>query len=162
MKWKDNAGSLKTLYDRKRAVSVFSDTLSAAVLRLCEIYKLSYEAAAERCNISPRYYGSIARREAAPTILVLEKICTGFQLTPNDLLITPALQQQLSFRISMPVTQIQGFPYRTNLVTYPSCPRCGISFEREYQHYCDRCGQCLSWKGFSKAAVLLPGSNSRH
>ena len=28
--------------------------------------------------------------------------------------------------------------------------------EREYQSYCDRCGQALDWKGFSKALVILP------
>ena len=34
---------------------------------------------------------------------------------------------------------------------YPVCPRCDVSLEREYVNYCDRCGQRLSWKGYSKA-----------
>ena len=25
------------------------------------------------------------------------------------------------------------------------CPRCNITMEREYQRYCDRCGQRLNW-----------------
>lgn len=134
---------------------MFSDALSTAVLRLCEVYDLSYEAAAERCDISSRYYGSIARKEASPTILVLEKICNGFQLTPNDLLMPPVLRQQLRFRLPMPVTHAQGFPCQNGFTTYPVCPQCGITFEREYQHYCDRCGQCLDWKCFSKAVIIL-------
>jgi len=37
---------------------------------------------------------------------------------------------------------------------FPICPTCKITLEREYQHYCDRCGQCLSWRNFSKAKVI--------
>ena len=29
---------------------------------------------------------------------------------------------------------------------FPVCPRCKRTIEREYQAYCDRCGQCLKWK----------------
>ena len=28
--------------------------------------------------------------------------------------------------------------------------------EREYQPYCDRCGQCLDWSAFSNATIILP------
>ena len=28
---------------------------------------------------------------------------------------------------------------------FPVCPCCNITLEREYMHYCDRCGQCLEW-----------------
>lgn len=157
MRRKEPASSLKASHHKKRVVSTFSDVLSIAVLRLCETHKLSYEAAAERCGISPRYYGSIARKEAAPTILVLEKLCNGFQLTPNDLLVSPVLQQQLHFRIPIPVTHVQIHPYGSGFTTHPICPRCGISLEREYQFYCDRCGQLLSWQDLSKAVIILPG-----
>lgn len=29
---------------------------------------------------------------------------------------------------------------------FPVCPRCNTTIEREYQAYCDRCGQCLKWE----------------
>ena len=32
--------------------------------------------------------------------------------------------------------------------TYPVCPRCNRSLEREYMSYCDRCGQCLAWEEY--------------
>ena len=38
------------------------------------------------------------------------------------------------------------------------CPRCGITVEREYMAYCDRCGQCLGWKELKKAAIIYPGN----
>lgn len=38
--------------------------------------------------------------------------------------------------------------------TYPVCPRCRSTLEREYQAYCDRCGQCLGWQSFPRAPVI--------
>ena len=34
---------------------------------------------------------------------------------------------------------------------FPVCPRCDVSIEREYMHFCDRCGQMLDWRRYSKA-----------
>lgn len=138
---------------------MFSDKLSDSVLRICEINKLTYEAAADCCNISVRYFGSIVRRKSTPSISVLEKLCIGFHVTPNGLLLDPVLEQQLRFRIPMQVTHVQILPYHNENTAggntaYPVCPQCGVSFEREYQRYCDRCGQCLDWRYFSKATIL--------
>ena len=83
----DTAFTLKASYDRKRAIKMFLDNLSTSILKLCDTRKLSYEAASERCDLSSRYFGDIARGKTAPTILTLEKLCVGFDLTPNDLLI---------------------------------------------------------------------------
>ena len=83
----DTAFTLKTSYDRKREIKMFLDNLSSAILDLCDSYKLSYEL----CDISSRYFGDIARGKTAPTILTLEKLCIGFDLTPNDLLLFSAI-----------------------------------------------------------------------
>lgn len=37
--------------------------------------------------------------------------------------------------------------------TYPVCPRCDCTIEREYMSFCDRCGQKLGWSLFSYATV---------
>ena len=89
---------LKTSYAERVHFKMFLENLSANVLQLCDFYHLSYERASERCNLSERYFGSIARGKTAPTILTLEKLCTGFDLTPNDLLIASAMQQELAYR----------------------------------------------------------------
>lgn len=154
MRENDASGSLKTSYDRKKAVSMFSDKLSATILRLCEINALTYEAAADCCNISSRYFGSIVRCKSIPSILVLEKLCTGFHVTPNGLLLNLALEQHINFRVPMQVTHVRILPYHNGNTAYPVCPQCGASLEREYQNYCDRCGQCLDWRNFSTATVL--------
>ena len=38
--------------------------------------------------------------------------------------------------------------------TYPVCPRCDRSIEREYMRYCDRCGQHLAWDYLGEARVV--------
>ena len=126
--------------------------LSASILRLCASRNLSYEAAAQQCNLSARYFGSIARGKTAPTISTLEKLCSGFQLTPNDLL----LPLSSLYREPMPVTHIRCINGSLGLVGFPVCPCCGITMDREYLTYCDRCGQRLDWKNFSKATIILP------
>ena len=56
-----------------------------------------------------------------------------------------------TYRIPMRVEEIHLFRGED---AYPVCPRCHLTMEREYQSYCDRCGQVLSWKGYSKARVV--------
>ena len=152
----DTAFTLKTSYDRKRAIKMFLDNLSTSVLKLCDTRKLSYEAASERCDLSSRYFADIARGKTAPTILTLEKLCVGFALTPNDFLISSDIWREMSFRKPMSVAQIRCFHSICGLTGFPVCPQCGRTLEREYQPYCDRCGQCLDWKDFSKATIILP------
>lgn len=65
---------------------MFSEKLSDSLLQLCETKHLSYEAASELCEISSRHFGDVVRREASPTISVLEKFCRAFDKTPNELL----------------------------------------------------------------------------
>ncbi len=40
---------------------------------------------------------------------------------------------------------------------FPQCPRCEITMEREYQLFCDRCGQRLNWSGFDDVEVRYIG-----
>ena len=60
----------------------------------------------------------------------------------------------VTYRIPLPVTKVIAF---TN-TTYPICPRCNLSLEREYMFFCDRCGQKLNWDFFEHAKVIHPGS----
>ena len=128
---------------------MFSANLSSSILRLCGMYKLSYEAASERCELSPRYFAQIARGKTSPSILTLEKLCIGFDRTPNDLLIPSSSHpQEISYRIPMPVTEVRRFQGTSGFIAFPVCPHCGQTMEREFQSYRDRCGQCLDWERF--------------
>ena len=151
-----NELTLKTSFDRKRVVTMFLDTLSTTVLQLCDHHNWSYEVAAEHCELSARYFGDIVRRKTAPSIKTLEKLCLGFQLLPNDLLIASTPVQELLYRIPLAVTQCSGYYGRYGFVIFPICPRGCRSFEREYQFFCDRCGQKLSWSQYPHAKLILP------
>ena len=55
------------------------------------------------------------------------------------------LAESVSFRFPKPVIKALLLP---NNDSFPLCPRCGISLEREYMAFCDRCGQHLAWNLF--------------
>ncbi|MCD7756151.1 MAG: hypothetical protein LUJ09_07490 [Firmicutes bacterium] len=53
-----------------------------------------------------------------------------------------------SYRQAMPVTAMRIYRGGDG---YYVCPRCGVSLEREFMAYCDRCGQCLGWEQHHRA-----------
>ena len=44
-------------------------------------------------------------------------------------------------------------------VAYPVCPQCECTLDREYQSFCDRCGQRLSWEKLKSASVIMIKKN---
>ena len=132
------------MIERER-IEMFLDNLSASLLQICAAEKLSYEKAAEKCGCCSRHISNIIRRRSCPSIRVLEGICVGFQETPNQLL--GVISKDHSFRLSMPVTEVHMVSSGVGAAIFPVCPQCGRSIERDFQAYCDRCGQCLNWKG---------------
>lgn len=58
-----------------------------------------------------------------------------------------------SYRRPLPVREVVY--YRREETSYPRCPRCRCTFEREYTAFCDRCGQRLDWNNFASAMILI-------
>ena len=58
----------------------------------------------------------------------------------------------VSYRVPLPVTKVIAY----SKTTYPICPRCTVSLDREYMSFCDRCGQKLNWGLFGYAKVTCP------
>ncbi len=79
-------------------------------------------------------------------------------LTPELLAFLMALA---SYRFAMPVTELMEFETGRRKDYYYVCPRCGITLEREFVAYCDRCGQHLDWKGYKKVKIVHPGRNRK-
>ena len=74
--------------------------------------------------------------------------------------ITVSLRFLLSltqFRIPQMVSDLMVFPDTSFFV----CPQCGITLEREFMKYCDRCGQRLDWKNYKHPRIVYPGSNGK-
>ena len=55
-----------------------------------------------------------------------------------------------AYRVPFPVKKIRVF---VNGDSYPICPRCNSTMEREYTCFCDRCGQKLNWLFFDVVYV---------
>ena len=58
------------------------------------------------------------------------------------------------YRKPMIVMAVREYVDCVGLYVYPLCPRCSLPMEREYQQYCDHCGQALDWEQYSKAKVI--------
>ena len=131
---------------------MFSDRLTEALLSICKLRNLSYEAASELCDISPRHFGDIIRKDAAPTITVLEKICAAFHVTPNDLL--GYGNHQNEEKNGMEVKEAYCFHLQNHVAICPVCPKCHHLVARDYQNYCGHCGQKLSWDDYEHVQIV--------
>lgn len=134
---------------------MFSKELSFSVLSICDSRDLSYEAASELCGLSSRHFASIARGQTVPSVNTLGKFCVGFEKTPNELLGFPTTDEELSYRATLQVRYYRQQPsFNCPSSTFPVCPRCHSTIEREYQSFCDRCGQKLGWDYFHYATLM--------
>ena len=131
---------------------MFSDRLTEALLSICKLRNLSYEAASELCDISPRHFGDIIRKDAAPTITVLEKICAAFHGTPNDLL--GYGNHQNEEKNGMEVKEAYCFHLQNQVAVCPVCPKCHHLVAQDYQNYCGHCGQMLSWDDYEHVQIV--------
>lgn len=62
-------------------------------------------------------------------------------------------KNELTYRALM---QVKCLRLGAHNCAYPVCPRCSVSMDREYQAFCDRCGQRLGWKQYDSAEIILP------
>ena len=117
---------------------------------------LSQEKAAEALDCGTR---SLQRYESGrnePPISVLLRMRQLYQCEISEFY--PLLKEQEesppSYRVPIRVSAVRT--YQDSLfgtTCFPVCPRCRVSLEREYQRYCDRCGQALNWSMYSQARL---------
>lgn len=132
-------------------IFTFLANLSRAALLFCSENHLPYEGVSERCELSSRYFGDIARGKTAPTIRTLEKLCSGMESTPNELLLPAETDKRFSYRQPMAVFHGCCLQKTGRMVWKPICPRCGAGMEPRGQNFCDNCGQRLDWSAFCPA-----------
>lgn len=65
----------------------------------------------------------------------------------------PEINAQTALRFRRPMQVRELARYRSG-GTFPLCPQCGAAMEREYQNFCDRCGQRLGWRELRRAMVV--------
>ncbi|MBQ6830992.1 MAG: helix-turn-helix transcriptional regulator [Clostridia bacterium] len=116
--------------------------------------RLTQEWLALEADMAVSYLRAIEHGKANPTIGALERLAAILDVPLHLLLDTdenPSKTEAESYRAPMPVTEV--------LFVHPHyhcsvCPRCRITLAREYQAYCDRCGQYLDWADLSKAKLI--------
>ena len=58
----------------------------------------------------------------------------------------------------MQVCEIMVIPSAGGESGWAVCPRCGMTMDREFMSFCDRCGQRLGWNAYKKAKIIYPGT----
>lgn len=61
----------------------------------------------------------------------------------------------ITYRIPMVVTESKVIHDTYGRTVYAVCPRCASTLDRDFQSYCDRCGQKLDWAIFPDIATEL-------
>ncbi len=59
-----------------------------------------------------------------------------------------------SWRVPIPVTELKVLCDCFGQPSYYVCPRCGLTMEREFASFCDRCGQRLGWRSYRNAKII--------
>lgn len=78
-------------------------------------------------------------------------ITSAIPLDDQDLLLTA-----LRLYLPMPVTHRLLLPTSTGPSSFPICPSCNRSMDRDFQCYCGSCGQHLDWTHYKNAEVVFP------
>ena len=63
-----------------------------------------------------------------------------------------------TYRMPLPVKKQLQLP---NGDSFPICPRCDRTIDREYMNFCDRCGQRLAWEFFEFADTISAPRNRK-
>ena len=128
---------------------------------------VSQETAAETLGCSTRTLQRYEEVGGDPRVSVILEMMSLYKCEFSDLFPSvsdekppPPEEDILDYRLPMPVTSVRCYPACMDLSTYPLCPRCALPMEREYQCFCEHCGQALDWKGFSKAVIVFSHSSN--
>lgn len=171
------AATIRAVMERKhRSLTEFSEELGISRTALYDYLKArgnpsaaTIEHIAEKLEISPAALmtGLMELDHKEIALLLLDTIQSVAELPEGEAgplcgavpgnggamergVTEPGLSE-LRFRKAMPVTAT--VVYRTR-AAFPLCPQCGSAMEREYQSFCDRCGQKLDWRQYTRSRTV--------
>jgi hypothetical protein len=61
--------------------------------------------------------------------------------------------EMIDYRTPRMVTEMVVYQNTFGANSYYICPRCDCPLDREFMHFCDRCGQKLGWQNFLHARI---------
>ena len=78
------------------------------------------------------------------------------EISDEQLKLFKRYQSEHKYRTAIEVQEIAIYQFNES---FAACPRCHIPMEREYQEFCDRCGQKLSWRLYDEGKIKIIGYN---
>ena len=133
---------------------MFSKELAANILKLIDKNNITLEALAEASGLSRKFINNITSGKQVPTINSLEKLCSAFEVEPNDLLINEK-SKDCERALAMYVNTVYCNNQKNPSAYIPVCPYCNTLLQNDWQSYCDNCGQKLSWKYFINSKIII-------
>jgi transcriptional regulator with XRE-family HTH domain len=131
---------------------MFSKELSNKLLKIIEEKELTISSLAELTHISRKYMTNLINQKQNPSLDILENICSGLEINPDELLLSDKSKQKDK---SEPMTVTHIIYNNKNCEKHiPLCPDCKKRLARDNQAFCDNCGRRLSWKNYSEAKIL--------
>lgn len=133
---------------------MFAKEFASNLLRVVNERNMTLVSLAEASGLTREYIGNIASGKQVPTLTSFEKICSALELEPNDLLINDKSkigERAKVMRVNTVYCQRKG-----NVISYiPVCPCCNSLLPNDWQSYCDKCGQRLSWERYINSKVTM-------
>ncbi len=107
---------------------------------LSEIRRARYEF----YDVDPRSVNKVIKSAQFLYLYMTEKEIDVFKEQ-----VCTCMLSAINYRITMPVMEHNSYGYAL-------CPRCNISLDRDFQAFCDHCGQHLKWNGLKYLRRAVP------
>ncbi len=122
---------------------MFKKELSNQLLKIINDKNLTVSSLASLSHISREYLTNVISEKHSISIDVLENLCSALETSPDELLLSEKSKSPEKSK-AMQVNTILS----DEATYYPLCPDCNKPLIKEYQAFCDNCGQRLSWKEY--------------
>ena len=114
---------LENIIRQELRLIMFKKELSVKLLKIIDERKLTVKSLSELANLSRNYVSNIIDEKQVPTIDTLENICSGLNVTPDELLISDKSKATEKAK-PMPVTEVFCADETFYTKHKPICPNC--------------------------------------
>ena len=129
------------------------DNLSQTILQICDQAALPPEFVTQLLSLVSKRCPTAEAQKALLALMESERLGAWLDMAAAGP--EPNARPLSIYRQPLAITEIRVYRGGTGITAFPVCPRCGVTLEREYQRFCDRCGQLLEWRSYGRAAIVL-------
>lgn len=115
-------------------------------------HRLSLDELSSKLGVGRTTLYNCLHKKCNPCLNTVDLIANQLGISAEALLSPP---ERVPMPQAMPVKEVLYFA-REN-ISFPRCPNCHLTMEREYVRFCDRCGQKLDWSNFRDVSIISIG-----